>query len=68
MKKLISSKTINEFSDAQNKIAQTSFDDFMSGATKISEMGVKILTEAIEPINDQVAKSVQKATDAVAAE
>ena len=67
-KDAMTSKTINEFSDAQNKIAQTSFDDFMSGATKISEMGVKILTEAIEPINDQIAKSVQKATDAVAAE
>ena len=67
-KDAMTSKTINEFSDAQNKIAQTSFDDFMSGTTKITELGVKVLTEAIEPINDQIAKSVQKATDAVAAE
>lgn len=67
-KDAMTSKTINEFSDAQNKIAQSSFDDFMSGTTKITELGVKVLTEAIEPINDQVAKSVQKATEAVAAE
>ena len=67
-KDAMTSKSINEFSDAQNKIAQSSFDDFMSGTTKITEMGVKILTEAIEPINDQIQKSVQKATDAVAAE
>ena len=67
-KDALTSKTINEFSDAQNKIAQNSFDDFMSGTTKITELGVKVLTEAIEPINDQIQKSVQKATDAVAAE
>jgi len=61
-------KTINEFSDAQNKLAKTSFDDFMSGTTKITELGVKVLTDSIEPISEQVQKSVQKATDAVAAE
>jgi len=64
----LTSKTINEFSEAQNKIAQTSFDDFMSGTTKITELGVKVFSEAIEPISDQIQKSVQKATDAVAAE
>jgi len=67
-KDAMTSKTINEFSDAQNKLAQTSFDDFMSGTTKITELGVKLFSEAIEPINEQVQKSVQKATDAVAAE
>lgn len=67
-KDAMTSKTINEFSDAQNKIAQTGFDDFMSGATKLTELSTKVLTEAIEPISDQIQKSVQKATDAVAAE
>lgn len=67
-KEAMSTKTINEFSEIQNKIAQTNFDDFMSTATKITELGTKVLTEAIEPINSQVTKSVQKATDAVAAE
>jgi len=61
-------KTINEFSDIQNKIAQESFDDVMANATKITELGTKLLTDAIEPLNSQVTKTVQKATDAVAAE
>lgn len=59
-KDAMTSKSINEFSDIQNKIAQSNFDDFMAGATKISELGVKVLTEAVEPINEQVTKSVQK--------
>lgn len=54
-------KTINEFSDVQNKIAQANFDDFMSGATKLTELSTKILSEAVEPINNQVVKSMQKA-------
>lgn len=67
-KEAMTSKTINEFSDIQNKIAQSNFDDFMSGATKISELGVKVFTDAVEPINEQVTKSVHKASRAVAAE
>jgi len=65
-KEAISSKTINEFSDAQNKLAQVSFDDFMSNVTKISEISTKVLSEAVEPLNDQMAKSMQKATQAAA--
>ena len=63
-KSMMSCKTLNEFTDAQNKFAQSSFDDFMSGATKISEMSVKLCTEALEPINDQLNKSIKKATAA----
>lgn len=66
-KDVMGCKTINEFADAQNKIAQTNFDDFMSGATRISEIGVKILTESAEPVSAQVTKAVEKATQAVAA-
>lgn len=67
MKEAMSSKTINEFADVQNKIAQASFDDFVSNATKISEISVKVLTESAEPVNTQVTKSVQKATKSMAA-
>ncbi|MGH1398216.1 MAG: phasin family protein [Alphaproteobacteria bacterium] len=67
-KEAMSVKTINEFSDVQNKIAQSSFDDVMASATKLTELGTKLLTDAAEPINSQVTKTVQKATDAVAAE
>jgi phasin family protein len=67
LKEAMSSKTINEFAEVQNKIAQANFDDFMSSATKISEMGVKVLTESSEPVNSQMTKAIQKATESMAA-
>ena len=67
-KEAMSVKSVNEWSDVQNKIAQANFDDFMSSATKLSELGVKVLSDAVEPINEHVTKTVQKAGDAVAAE
>lgn len=61
-KQLMGAKTINEFSAAQNKIAQASFDEFMAGATKISEMSVKVMNDSLAPLNDQMAKGMQKAS------
>lgn len=66
-KALMGCKTINEFTEAQNKLAQASFDEFMAGATKISEMSVKVATDSFEPINTQMSKNIKKATEAVAA-
>lgn len=66
-KTLLACKNLNELTEVQNKLAQESFDGFMSGATKLSELSVKLATEALEPINDQVSKTIRKATDAVAA-
>lgn len=59
-KQALSCKTINEFAEIQNKIAQSNFDDFMSGMTKLSEISTKILTESAEPLNEQINKTVQK--------
>ncbi len=67
MKEALSSKTINEFAEVQNKIAQANFDDIMSGATKISEISVKVLTDSAEPVNAHFTKTMQKATESVAA-
>lgn len=67
LKTLLACKNLNELAEAQNKLAQESFDGFMASATKISELSVKLATEALEPINDQVSKTIRKATDAVAA-
>ncbi len=67
VKEAMSSKTLNEWSEAQSKIAQANFDDFVAGATKISEMGIKVLNEASKPVNDQVGKAVKKASKSVAA-
>ena len=61
MKEALSSKTLNELTEVQNKIVQTNFDDFMSGATKLTELSVKTLNDTIEPINAQATKGMQKA-------
>lgn len=66
-KQLMSSKTLNEYTETQNKIAQFSFDQFMSDATKLSEMSVKVMNEASEPLNTQMAKTMTKANKAMAA-
>ncbi|MGH1378881.1 MAG: phasin family protein [Alphaproteobacteria bacterium] len=67
VKQAMSSKTINEFAETQNKIAKENFDDFVSGANKMSEIGVKILTESSDPVSKEVSKAVQKATKSMAA-
>ncbi len=67
VKEAMSSKTINEFADVQNKYVQANFDDFMENAVKVSEISAKILTESSEPVNTQISKAVQKATNSIAA-
>jgi phasin family protein len=66
-KKLLSCKTLNEVTEAQNKIAQDNFEELMQTATKLSEIGIKLATEVLEPISSEVSKNVQKATDSMAA-
>jgi phasin family protein len=63
-KTMMTCKTINEVTEAQTKFAQASFDDFMNGATKISEMTVKVASECMEPINGQFGKAMKKASQA----
>jgi len=66
-KTMMSCKTLNELTEAQTKLAQTSFDQFMSNATRISEMSVKLCTDCMAPINDQMGKAIKKASDVMAA-
>ncbi len=67
MKEAMGVKTINEFAEMQNKIAQTNFDDFMSGATKISEISTKVLTDGVEPVSAKISEVINKATQRAAA-
>lgn len=67
VKQAMSSKTMNEFTEMQGKIAKENFDDFMSGANQMSEIGVKILTQSSEPVSKEVTKAVQKAQKSMAA-
>ncbi len=66
-KTLMACKTLNELTEYQTRLAQSSFDDFMNNATKISEMSVKLCTEALQPINDQLGKTIKKASSTLAA-
>lgn len=66
-KTVMACKTLNEFTDVQTRLAQASFDEFMTNATRISEKTVKLYTEAFEPINDQMGKAMKKASDTMAA-
>jgi phasin family protein len=66
-KTLLSCKTVNEFAAVQNRLAQEGFDDFMTHATRLSELGVKLASDGFAPINDQLGKAIKKAGDAMAA-
>jgi phasin family protein len=66
-KSLLGSKTLNEFTETQTRVAQENLDDFLSGVTKLSELSVRLATETLEPINEQVTKSIKKASESLAA-
>lgn len=63
-KDLMACKTLNDLTEAQNRIAQANFEDAMQAATKISEISIKIATEAFEPINEEVSKTIRKTSEA----
>lgn len=67
MKEVLSSKTLNEFTEAQNKVAQVNFDEFVNGATKITELSMKVMTDSLEPLNAQMNKGINKASQKMAA-
>src|SRR5690606_15725093 len=66
-KTAMSCKTLNEFTDFQTKLAQSSYDEFLTNVTKISEKTVKLYTDAMEPINSQMGKSIKRASNKMAA-
>lgn len=67
VKQAMSTKTLNEWAEVQNKMAQANFDDFMEGATKISELSVKLLTESFEPFSNQMNEVMKKAGSGICA-
>ncbi|OIN85636.1 MAG: hypothetical protein AUJ12_08820 [Alphaproteobacteria bacterium CG1_02_46_17] len=60
LKGLMACRTLNEAAEAQNKLAQASMDEAMSAVSKISEMTIKVCTEACEPLNEHMTKSMKK--------
>jgi phasin family protein len=59
-KQLFGAKTLREFVDAHTDFARQSFDKFMAESAKMTEMTVKVSNEAMEPIQAQTNKSVEK--------
>ncbi|OFW87187.1 MAG: hypothetical protein A3J37_05880 [Alphaproteobacteria bacterium RIFCSPHIGHO2_12_FULL_45_9] len=64
VKALMATRTLNEFAEAQNKLAQQNFEEAMSTMTKLSEMTIKLCSEAFEPINGQMTKAMTSAMSA----
>lgn len=63
-KSMMSCQTISELADVNSQCARELFDICMNNATKMSEQAVKGFTKAIEPVNDQIAKSMEQARKA----
>ena len=63
-REIMGSKSINEFTEKQTKIVQSNFDEYMQNTAKLSEMGVKVLNECTQPINEQMTKAMKKAKKA----
>ena len=58
MKALMACRTMNEYAEASNKLAQQNFDEAMSAMTKFSEMSIKMCSQAMEPMNSQMTKAM----------
>ena len=65
-KALMGAKTAKEFVEIQAEFARTSFDNFLSESTRLSEVSVKAANEAFEPLQKQLNTSLEKAFKAPA--
>ena len=65
-KAMMGAKTAKEFVEIQAEFARTSFDNFLSESTRLSEMSMKVANEAFEPLQKQLNTSFEKAFKAPA--
>lgn len=63
---LTSCKSATEFAETQNRIFQESLEDVMAATTRISEMSVKMMMDAFEPLNKQMTEAMNKTGGAFA--
>lgn len=66
-KALMTAKTINEVVEIQTEFARTSFDAFVNEGGKFSEIGVKVATEAFEPVQAHMNTAVERMVKPLAA-
>jgi len=55
-------KSVQDLAEIQSELAKSSFDHFIAGASKISDMTVKVANEAMEPISQRINVAVEKIT------
>ena len=63
---MMGAKTTKEFVEIQADFARTSFDNFLSESTRLSDISVKVVNEAFEPLQKQLNTSFEKAFKAPA--
>lgn len=59
-KAVMSCKDLREVVDVQSDYARTSFDSLVNEGSKLSELGVKVANEALEPIQSRINVTVEK--------
>ena len=59
-KAVLGCKDLREVVDLQSDFARTSFDSLVSEGSKMSELGVKVANEAMEPIQNRFNIAVEK--------
>jgi len=63
-KELMGVKSLPELLEKQSCYAKSSFDNLMAETSKLSEMTVKVGTEALAPIKERVTETVERFTKA----
>jgi phasin family protein len=59
-KAVMGAKDLREVVDVQSDFARTSFDSLVNEGSKLSELGVKVANEALEPIQSRINVTVEK--------
>lgn len=59
---LLGVKSVQDLVEVQAELARSSMDHMIAGASKISDMAVKVANEAFEPIQHRVSQAIEKAT------
>lgn len=66
LKKLMECNSLNEMTQAQQSATQQIIDDTLVNASRLSELTVKLYTDAMEPINSHITKTYKKVSNSLA--
>lgn len=66
-KAMLAAKSLNELVEIQSGFARSSFDNFVNESGKLNEIGVKVATEAFEPVQAHMNATVERMVKPLAA-